>query len=95
MTDTLAPKIVPINISNGVSMVNIPRILFRISDNLSGIKTFNAMINGNWALMEFEPKTGTLWHRFDELTTKGKNDFVLTVSDMKDNVSTYRTVFFR
>jgi hypothetical protein len=95
MTDTLAPKIVPINISNGVSMVNIPRILFSISDNLSGIKTFNAMINGNWALMEFEPKTGTLWHRFDELTTKGKNDFELTVSDMKNNVSTYRTVFFR
>ena len=94
MTDTLAPRIVPVNISNGASMVNIPRILFRISDNLSGIKTFNAMINGQWALMEYEPKTGTLWHRFDESTTKGKNDFVLTVSDMKDNLSTYRTVFF-
>jgi hypothetical protein len=72
MTDTLAPRIVPVNISNGASMVNIPRILFRISDNLSGIKTFNAMINGQWVLMEYEPKTGSLWHRFDELTLKAK-----------------------
>lgn len=95
MTDTLAPRIVPVNISSGASMVNISKIMFRISDNLSGIKTFNAMINGQWVLMEYEPKTGTLWHHFDELTTKGKNDFVLTVSDMKDNLSTYRTVFFR
>jgi|JI6StandDraft_1071083.scaffolds.fasta_scaffold02574_8 hypothetical protein len=95
MVDTLAPRIVPVNISNGASMVDIPRILFRISDNLSGIKSFNAMINGQWVLMEYEPKTGALWHRFDELTAKGKNDFVLTVSDMKDNLSTYRTVFYR
>lgn len=69
--------------------------MFRISDNLSGIKTFNAMINGQWVLMEYEPKTGSLWHRFDELTARGKNDFVLTVSDMKDNLNTYRTVFYR
>jgi hypothetical protein len=33
--DTLAPRILPVNLSNGVSMVNISKILFRISDNLS------------------------------------------------------------
>ncbi len=95
LTDTVAPKIAPLNISNGASMINTSRILFRISDNLSGIKTFNAMINGQWALMEYDPKSGSLWHRFDELTAKGKNDFVLTVTDMKDNISTYRAVFYR
>jgi len=95
MTDTLAPRIVPVNISNGVSMVNLSRIQFRISDSLSGIKTYNAMINGKWVLMEYEPKTGSLWHQFDELTIKGKNDFVLTVSDMKDNQTIYRAVFYR
>ncbi len=93
--DTLAPRIIPVNLSNGVSMVNISKILFRISDNLSGIKSFNAMINGNWVLMEYEPKTGSLWHRFDESTNKGKNDFELTVSDMKDNLSTYKATFYR
>jgi len=95
MTDTMAPRIVPVNISNGASMLNTSKILFRISDNLSGIKTFNAMINGKWVLMEYEPKTGTIWYSFDELTAKGKNDFVLTVSDMKDNLTTYRAVFYR
>jgi hypothetical protein len=95
MTDTLAPRIVPVNLSDGASMVNIPRILFRISDNLSGIKSFNAKINGNWVLMEYEPKSGSLWHRFEESTYKGKNDFELTVSDMKDNLNTYKATFYR
>ncbi|MDP3467474.1 MAG: M23 family metallopeptidase [Daejeonella sp.] len=95
MTDTMAPRIVPVNISNGASMLNTSKILFRISDNLSGIKTFNAMINGKWVLMEYEPKTGTIWYTFDELTAKGKNDFELTVSDMKDNLTNYRAVFYR
>ena len=95
MTDTLAPRIVPVNLSDRASMINIPRILFRISDNLSGIKSFNAMINGNWVLMEYEPKTGSLWHRFEESSDKGKNDFELTVSDMKDNLNTYKATFYR
>jgi len=95
LVDSLAPRIVPANINNGADMANISRILFRISDNLSGINTFNAMINGQWVLMEYDPKSGSLWHRFDELTTKGKNDFVLTVTDKKNNQATYRAVFYR
>ncbi len=93
--DTIAPRIVPVNISNGQTMAAASRIQFRISDNLSGINTFNARIDGRWILMEFDAKTGSLWHRFDELTAKGRHDFQLIVSDMKSNTSTYQAVFFR
>lgn len=93
--DTLAPRIVPVNISNAKSMAGISRIQFRISDNLSGIKSFTGTIDGHWILMEFDPKTGSLWHTFDENTTKGEHHFQLTVSDMKSNSSIFNTRFYR
>ncbi|MBC7759278.1 MAG: M23 family metallopeptidase [Phormidesmis sp. FL-bin-119] len=93
--DTIPPKISPINISNGKSLSGISRIQFKISDNLSGIKTFTGRINGKWVLMEYDAKTASLWHTFDDQTAKGKHEFHLTVMDMKSNTSTYNAVFFR
>jgi len=95
LVDTIAPRITPVNINNGASMLNSSRILFKISDNLSGIKTFDAIMNGKWVLMEYDPKSGSLWHRFDDFTQKGRNDFTLTVVDKKDNQTTYRAFFYR
>ncbi len=93
--DTIAPKIVPINISEGKSMTDIPRMVFKITDNLSGIKEFMGTIDGKWILMEFDPKSSTLWHTFDDRTTAGKHIFQLIVKDKKTNASTYHTIFFR
>ncbi|RZK54097.1 MAG: M23 family peptidase, partial [Pedobacter sp.] len=68
---------------------------FRISDNLSGIKSFNGYIDGKWILMEFDTKTASLWHNFDERTTAGSHKFELVVTDMKDNVKRYAIDFSR
>lgn len=91
--DTIAPRISPINIIEGKSMSGLSRMNFRISDNLSGIKNFNGYLDGKWILMEFDAKTATLWHSFDERTTSGKHTFELVVADMKDNTRRY-TVHF-
>ncbi|MCX2583461.1 M23 family metallopeptidase [Pedobacter sp. MR22-3] len=91
--DTIAPRISPINIIEGKSMSGLSRMNFRISDNLSGIKSFNGYLDGKWILMEFDAKTATLWHSFDERTTSGKHTFELVVADMKDNTRRY-TVHF-
>jgi len=93
--DTLAPKIIPVNISEGKSMVGLSKMIFKISDNLSGIKSFNGYIDSKWALMEFDTKTATLWHSFDERTPSGKHTLELVVADMKDNVKRYTVTFFR
>ncbi|RZM18705.1 MAG: M23 family metallopeptidase, partial [Pedobacter sp.] len=71
--DTTAPIIVPVNITEGKSMKGLGKMTFKIRDNLSGIKNFNGFIDGRWVLMEFDAKTATLWHSFDELTTPGKH----------------------
>lgn len=93
--DTISPRIIPVNIANGKSMAGLSKMIFKISDNLSGIKSFKGYIDGKWALMEFDTKTATLWHSFDERTSKGKHAFELVVTDMKDNVRHYEISFFK
>lgn len=93
--DTVPPNITPLNIHQGKNMAGISKMNFRISDALSGIKSFNGYINGQWVLMEFDAKTASLWYTFDEKTGKGKHTFELIVADMKDNVKRYAIEFYR
>jgi murein DD-endopeptidase MepM/ murein hydrolase activator NlpD len=93
--DTIAPRIVPTNITDGKSMAGLSKMTFKISDNLSGIKSFSGYIDGKWVLMEFDTKTATLWHSFDDRTASGKHTFELVVTDGKENVKRYAISFFR
>jgi len=93
--DTIAPHITPVNIAEGKNMAGTSKIVFKISDNLSGIKSFNGYIDGNWILMEFDAKTATLWHSFDERTLAGKHTLELVVTDMKDNTKKYTVSFIK
>jgi hypothetical protein len=91
--DTIAPQVIPVNITSNMSEHS--KMSFKISDNLSGIKSFNGFIDNKWILMEFDTKSSNLWHTFDEHTQPGKHTFELLVVDMKDNVKRYITNFTR
>lgn len=91
--DTIPPKITPMNINDGKTMTGISRIVFKIADQLSGIATFTGKIDGKWVLMEYDQKTATLWHRFDEITLPGKHQLELSVADKKGNTSVYKANF--
>ncbi|RYE57949.1 MAG: M23 family metallopeptidase [Sphingobacteriales bacterium] len=93
--DTVPPTIVPVNIGPNKNMSQAGRISFRISDNLSGIKSFNGYIDGQWILMEFDAKTASLWHIFDNKISKGQHTFELIVEDMKANAKKYVVTFIR
>lgn len=93
--DTQAPVIRPLNISENKSMAGISRINLKISDNLSGIKSFNGYIDDKWVLMEYDSKTASLWHVFEADLAKGKHVFKLVVSDEKDNEKIYQVNFVK
>jgi hypothetical protein len=93
--DTITPKIIPVNIRDGVNLASASRIQFRISDNLSGIDSFTALLDGRWVLMEYDSKSGSLWHRLDEALNKGRHDFQLIVNDRKNNTAMYHAVFYK
>ena len=93
--DTIPPSIRPGNISEEKDLSGSTKIVLKISDNLSGIKSFSGYIDGKWALMEYNLKTSTLSHTFDSLTAPGKHLFELRVSDMQNNIKFYSANFYK
>lgn len=93
--DTVAPVVTPVNIVNGKNMAGISKMTFKLRDNLSGIKSFNGYIDGKWVLMEFDTKTASLWHTFDDRTGPGKHTLEIIVTDMKDNSRNYSITFYK
>lgn len=80
LKDDVAPTIKKRSIQNG-------RITLIITDNLSGINSFEAKLNGEWILMNYEPKRSLIW---SELLDKNKalaGEFELKVADNAGNES--------
>ncbi|QNL49438.1 M23 family metallopeptidase [Olivibacter sp. SDN3] len=93
--DTIAPTIRSLNLISGKNLSGVNRINFKISDNLSGIQSFNGYIDGKWVLMEYDAKTASLWHTFEKELAKGEHHFKLIVKDWKDNEKTFEANFLR
>jgi len=78
-----------------MSVAGISKLNFKISDNLSGIRSFNATIDGQWVLMEYDPKRALTWHTLDKALPKGKHHFQYIVIDMKGNSKTFNATFYK
>jgi len=95
-TDAEAPKIRPINFKNGKWLSKYRYLKLKISDAVSGIKNYRATVNGKWILMEYDPKTQTLTHDFnDNIIAETKNNLKVIVTDNVGNSATFEAVFFR
>jgi len=95
-TDTIKPTISPINFKRKQWISNFRYLKIKIDDKLSGISNYRATVNGKWILMEYDYKTNTLTHDFnDGMITKTKNNLKIIVTDNVGNNSTFETVFFR
>jgi len=70
-------------------------LTFRIDDDFSGIGSYRATINGQWFLMEYDAKTKTLRGTIDTPLPRGEHDFRLTVTDRKNNRTTYQAKIIR
>ena len=93
--DTIAPSITARNLTNGKNVAAQSRIDFTISDNFSGIQSFDGYIDDKWVLMEYDSKNRHLWHRFEPALAKGTHTFRLIVKDWKDNERVYEANFIK
>jgi hypothetical protein len=91
--DTTPPVISPVNIYPNKLMKDVSRVRFKISDNLSGIHTFDMFINGKWVLAEYDAKSNSVWHDFDRQLEQGVHEIVFEVRDYLNNISVYKTKF--
>lgn len=94
--DTIPPKIIPLSIKNN-AITETSRIRFKISDDLSGINTYEGLIDGKWALFEYDAKKHVITHYFDKSRFEmGKrHNFKLTVTDSKNNSTGYECTFWK
>ncbi len=94
--DTIAPKVRPLNFSQGNWISSEKFLRLAITDDLSGIDTYEAYLNNEWILMEYEYKTNEISHDFtDGKVREGKNDLKVIVKDNVGNSTTFETHFFR
>jgi len=80
--DATKPSISPIR-------VNAQGMRFTIKDNLSGIKNFEAYVNGEWVWMRYEHKQAVIWSEpMNGQSLKGPA--ILRVTDQAGNVAEWR-----
>jgi hypothetical protein len=93
--DTIAPVISPNGLANGSDLTGRSELRIKITDDVSGIKDYLPLIDGNWALFEYDQKNDVLIYKFDpaRITNGSNHDLSLTVTDNKDNMSTYKCSF--
>lgn len=91
--DTVAPVIRPLTnfIKKSYHVSGV--IQFRISDNLSGIKSFNGFLNGKWVLMSYEGKTARLTLELERLSTFGENTLRVEIEDRVGNKTIFEKTF--
>ena len=92
--DLAAPTIKPLNFINGKNISKQKSISIEIADDKSGLKSYNAYLNGEWILMEYDYKKRSLTHTFDGKFISGVNKLKVVVVDNVNNETIYECDLF-
>jgi len=93
--DTIAPTISANGLVPGVDLTGKSEIRIKITDDFSGIESYEPTIDDKWALFEYDQKNNVLIYRFDEKRiTKGtRHNLSLKVADNKNNINYFNCDF--
>lgn len=96
VSDQIPPRIWAKNFKNGQWLTNYRYLSLHISDDLSGIDSYRAELNGQWILMEYEPKSNTLTYNFDDrILGETACELEVVVTDNVGNSTTFKSNFYR
>ena len=96
LIDNQIPKIYNSNFKDNDWMSRLRYLTIKISDSQSGIKSYEASIDNEWILMEYDVKKKRLSYDFrDKKLVGSKHIFKLVVSDNVGNTNTYKSSFYR
>lgn len=93
--DTIPPSITANGFMPGANMAGKTSMKIRIRDDLSGIKSYEPIIDGKWALFEYDQKNEMLIYTFDpkRIQKESKHNLSLKVTDNRDNVNIFNCEF--
>lgn len=95
--DSLPPVVKPINIYKNKQILSQKNIQFKITDNLSGIKTYKIFINDIFMHSNYNPRRSLLTLKFNEYNkiNKGNNKLKIIVADERGNKTIKEYPFFK
>src|SRR5690554_2148562 len=91
--DTIGPRIQLLNFQNSSQSFSQNKISVRITDDKSGIQSYNGYIDGQWVLFEYDAKNDLLEHHLDN-NLVGFHELKIKVADRTNNI-TEKTVRFK
>ena len=96
VSDTKEPKIQLVNFKDAQWLTNFNELKIKITDNESGVKSYKGEIDGEWILLEYDPKKDLLVYNLnDKNYTTAKHNLNITVTDNVGNSTTLNATFFR
>ncbi|HJX71882.1 MAG TPA: M23 family metallopeptidase [Bacteroidales bacterium] len=96
LVDTMAPSVKPVAFRSNQYCKADDTISFEITDDLSGLKSYNGYIDDEWALFEYDKKSNSLSYTIDKerLTPGIKHALEIVVVDDRNNISVYKSGFY-
>lgn len=87
--DTVPPSIRPQNFSNGGSIAGKKELRIIVTDDLAGVASYKATINGKWILLDYDAKNDLFVYIIDHRCPRGEHIFEMVVTDDAGNKATY------
>ena len=89
--DSVAPTVKASNFKNGQSVTALKSLRFKISDDMTGIETYDIYLDDVWVLGQYDAKNALLYYEIDEKMKKGENNVKVVVTDGVGNIKTLKT----
>lgn len=86
--DSVAPSVKSSNFKDGQSVSSLKSLRFKISDDMTGIETYDIYLDDVWVLGQYDAKNALLYYEFDEKIKKGTNKVKVVVTDGVGNKKT-------
>ena len=88
--DSVAPTVKASNFKDGQDVSALKSLRFKISDDMTGIETYDIYLDDVWVLGQYDAKNALLYYEFDEKMKKGTNNVKVVVTDGVGNKKTLK-----
>ena len=86
--DSVAPTIRASNFKDGQAVSSLKSLRFKISDDMTGIETYDIYLDDVWVLGQYDAKNALLYYEIDDKMKKGSNNVKVVVTDAVGNKKT-------
>ena len=86
--DSVAPKVSASNFKDGQSVSELKSLRFKITDDMTGIDTYDIYLDDVWVLGQYDAKNALLYYEIDEKMKAGTNNVKVVVADGVGNKKT-------